>query len=471
MDDAFDDQVRSDVEELAGVVPGDAPLTPLGAIRHSAEPVARSAFDVDRLLAGAASFAGAALTALPESLVTQTAVDVAHLLAWCTSSAWVDGDPVPQWADLSGVYRTADGRDLQLHCNFPHHAEGVVRHLGVPPDREAVAAAVARRDAAELEAELIDRGMIAALVRTMGEWDQHPHALATRHLPPVTVERLADAPAREPAPAGAPPARVLDCTRVLAGPVAGHLLASAGCDVLRLGAAHLPSVEVGVLSTGFGKRNAHVDLRTTEGRAAMDDLLAGADVWLDAYRPGSLGGLGVDPRRAAEVRPGIVVVQINAFESSEDVATDGTPLVAPWCDRRGYDSIVQSTTGVRWAGRRHAVDEDGAPLDGDAPRPRGLPVQALDHATGFLAAGVAARLVAHQREVGGSWLARLSLLRTRNRLVALAAPRPYTPGSPAVPEALRDSIDAPVGRVTAVRPFLGRWTGPPAPLGSSPPSW
>ena len=164
------------------------------------------------------------------------------------------------------------------------------------------------------------------------------------------------------------------------------------------------------MATGFGKRNASLDLRTESGAEAMDALLDDTDVWIDAYRPGALEAHGFSAERAAARRPGVVVVQISAFD-----------WTGPWAGRRGFDSIVQSTTGVRWAGGEAAVDGAGAPLDRG---PIGLPVQALDYATGFLAAGVAAQLVAHQRSVGGSWLARLSLLRTRNWLVARGGPNP-----------------------------------------------
>ncbi|MEL6891027.1 MAG: CoA transferase [Actinomycetota bacterium] len=460
MDTEFADQVRRDALALAELVPGGGSGLVTVVAERDDDPVARSAFDVDRMLASTATFAVGALGAMSGSLTTQTSIDVGHLLAWCTSTVLVDDEPTPVWADLSGVYETCDGRHLQLHCNFPHHADGVVRHLGVSPDRAALAAAISERDGAELEHELIDIGMIAALVRTLDEWDAHPHAIATRDLPIVTIERIDEAPPRQVARAG--DVHVLDCTRVLAGPVAGHLLASAGCDVIRLGAEHLPSVDVGVLSTGFGKRNAFADLRDEAGRSAARELLAGTDVWIDGYRPGALAGHGLTVEEAAVRRPGVVVVQINAFDAQPD--TDG-----PWAGRRGYDSIVQSTTGIRWAGGEYAVDDVGDRLDQSGPR--GLPVQALDHATGFLAAGVAARLVEHQRRAGGSWLARLSLLRTRNRLVGFGGPRPYRPGAVDVPDEVLASVDAPAGRITAVAPFAGRWTGPPMPLGSSPATW
>ena len=233
--------------------------------------------------------------------------------------------------------------------------------------------------------------------------------------------------------------------------------AGTGADVLRLGAAHLPSVPVGVMSTGFGKRNAFADLRTDPGRGAMRDLLSGTDIWIDAFRPGALADHGFPPERAAELHPGVVIVQISAFD-----------WVGPWAGRRGFDSVVQSTTGVRHAGGEFAVDGAGEPAGSG---PTGLPVQALDYATGFLAAGVAAQLLAHQRQVGGSWLARVSLLRTRNRLVAMGGPEPYVPAAVVADERFLTTVDSDFGRLTTVRPFVGESLHAPTRLGSAEPDW
>ncbi len=426
---------------------------------------AASAFDVDGLLADTTRFAVGSIDALGARggrRPPQRLIDREHLLAWCTTHVEVDGAEVPAWADLSGVYPTAGGRHLQIHCNFPHHGEGVVARLGCAADRASVEAAIAERDAFDLEAELIDDGMIGAVVRTPDEWAAHPHAAATAALPLTEDDRIGDAAPRsmvsESSDPDAPLAglRVLDCSRVLAGPVAGQMLAGFGADVLRVGADHLPSVTVGVISTGFGKRNTSIDLRTAGGREVMESLIADADVWIDAYRPGALASHGFTPERVAEMRPGIVIVQVSAFD-----------WVGPWAGRRGFDSIVQSTTGLRWAGGEFGLDDRRQPIG----VPMGLPVQALDYATGFLAAGLAGRLVGHQRDVGGSWLGRTSLLRTRNHLVARRPPAPFVAAPVDVDPRFLASVDSAFGRVTTVRPFAGRWTSPPEPLGTSRPVW
>ncbi len=354
---------------------------------------------------------------------------------------------------------------MQIHANFPHHAAGVAARLGVGEEREAVAAAIARWDAFELERALIADGMIGAAYRTLGEWAAHPHAAATARLPLIEVERLGDADPVAPA-AGERAAgdgralaglRVLDCTRVLAGPVCGQTLAAHGAEVLRVGAAHLPFIPMGVMTTGFGKRNAFADLDTPDGRAAFGALADGAHVLVDAYRPGSLAARGFGAADLAQRRPGIVVVEICAFD-----------WVGPWAGRRGYDSIVQTTTGLALAGADAARAGGSEVPEG---QPVHLPVQALDYATGYLAAFAAQRLVAHQRRAGGSWRARLSLLRTRNWLASLGGPSPFTPGPPPDLSPWLHTVDSPFGRIEAVRPVAGRWDTPPAPLGTSPAAW
>ncbi|MEL6985711.1 MAG: CoA transferase, partial [Actinomycetota bacterium] len=365
---------------VAALVPG--PALPIDDLTLTGHTSFRSCFDVDT-----AACTAAALSNLAGGTTTLDRDRVAALFA---GQVLVDGQPLPTWAELSGMYRTATGGSIQFHCNFPHHAAGVVTRLGCQPTRESVQEAVLGWDPDELEAQLIADGMIAARMRTLDEWADHPHARATAHLPVITVERIGDGP---PRPADRRH-RVLDCSRVLAGPVTGLSLAASGADVLRVGAGRLPSVELCVVATGFGKRNTDIDLATAEGADAFGRLLDGADIWIDGYRPGALAGLGFPAERAA---PGSVIVQVNAFDTVDDLAPGHH---GPWAGRRGYDSIVQTTTGI--------AAEGMARSGRDGPTP--LPVQANDFCTGLLAAFAARRLVDHQAEVGGTWLARLSLL-------------------------------------------------------------
>jgi len=426
---------------VASLVPGPALATE--ALSFSGTASFASCFDVD-----SAALSAAALANLVNG---DTEVDRDRVAALFAGRILVDGEPLPTWAELSGTYRTSTGGSIQFHCNFPHHAAGVVERLGCAPDRDSVQEAVLGWDPDELEATLIADGMIAARMRTLAEWDAHPHARATAHLPLITVERIGDG---EPRPAERR-LRTLDCSRVLAGPVAGLTMAAHGADVLRIGAAHLPSVELCVLATGFGKRNTDLDLRTADGSATFGELLDGADVWIDGYRPGALAGHGFPAERAA---PGSIVVQVNAFDGPGDLAPGSA---SPWAGRRGFDSIIQTTTGI--------AAEGMARSGRDVPTP--LPVQANDFCTGLLAAFAARRLIDHQAEVGGTWLARLSLLRTRNWLVGLAPPVDYEPAMVDVDPAALHTVDSEWGRVTAARPIGGSWPTPPQPLGTSAPTW
>ena len=425
--------IDAEVQRVASLVPG--PALAVDDLSISGVGGFASAFDVDT-----AALVSAALANLAFDV---SAVDRDRVLALFAGQVAVNGSPIPTWADLSGYYDTSDGGHLQLHCNFPHHAAGVVRRLGCEPTRDSLQRAILQHDPYTLERQLIDDGMVAAKVRTMGEWAQHLHALATNALPLISVERLGDAPPRDPNRR----LKVLDCSRVLAGPVAGLTFAAHGADVLLVGAEHLPSVEAGVLLTGFGKRNTFADIDTEAGRTDFTRLLDDADVWIDAYRPGAFAARGFEPKKCT---PGTVSVQLSAFD-----------WAGPWESRRGYDSIVQSTTGIVAAGSAAS----------GRVQPTPLPVQALDFCTGLLAAFAAAQLVRHQSEHGGTWLARLSLLRTRNWLVSLADPRPFEPSSVLPSPAAMHTVATPFGDVTAALPIGGNWSWGPQPLGSSDPTW
>ena len=285
--------------------------------------------------------------------------------------------------------------------------------------------------------------MIAANLRTLDEWDGHPHAIATRHLPPITVTRVADGEPRK----DSTPTRVLDCSRVLAGPIAGQLFAAHRADVLRIDSPVLPSVEICVMATGSGKRNAHVDLTSAEGASTMRTLLDGTDVWIDAYRPGTMADRGFDVDALPE---GVVAVRLSAFDN-----------VGPWAGRRGFDSIVQSTTGIVRAGAEASGTN----------KPTPLPVQALDYMTGFLAAGAAERARQHQRQEGGTWLVEVSLLRTRNWLLSLGGPHTFEPTAvdPSSDHLVTMTTD--FGELTTPRPISGDLASPPYLLGTHEPVW
>lgn len=366
----------------------------------------------------------------------------------------VDGGPSGAgWADLSGVYRASDGW-IRLHCNYPPHAKAACRALAVPQDKAAVTEAVALRPALEIEEGVIAAGGVAAALRTGDEWRAHPAGRAVRGLPLVAVDRIADAPAHRLPPADRPLSgvRVLDLTHVIAGPVCGRTLAVHGADVLHVGAAHLPTLPPLVLDTSWGKRTTHIDLRDAGGLATLRALVADAHVVVQSFRPGSIAARGLGPHELAELRPGIVVVDLSAYGHA-----------GPWRRRRGFDSLVQMASGIADAGAH-------------APRP--LPVQALDHGTGWLAAGAVITALRRQRDIGGSWWLRLALARTGAWLDDLGRLPDDVPeaGRPETDDLMAES-DSPFGILRHVRPpgdlpgAQPRYNHAPHVPGSDRPEW
>ncbi|MCP2085441.1 UNVERIFIED_ORG: crotonobetainyl-CoA:carnitine CoA-transferase CaiB-like acyl-CoA transferase [Paraburkholderia sediminicola] len=308
----------------------------------------------------------------------------------------IDDGPPPALRDpVMGFYATRDGRWIQLHTNFPHHLEGVLKVLGCANDRAAVAEAIRGWDGATLDQTLADAGLCAALIRTPDEWAALDQAKAIAGLPLFEIERIGDAPVEPPREAGAerPLAgvRVLDLSRIIAGPVAGRALAQHGAEVLMVNGPHLPNIAPLVIDNGRGKRSAVIDLRDATGRETLNGLVSDADVFLQAYRPGALTARGFGPEELARVRPGIVYVSVCAYGHK-----------GPWAARRGFDSLVQSASGIAFTEREAAGWDE----------PKHLPCQALDHATGYLAAFGAMAALARRATEGGSWHVRVSLAQT-----------------------------------------------------------
>ncbi|MEX2031910.1 MAG: CoA transferase, partial [Dehalococcoidia bacterium] len=318
--------------------------------------------------------------------------------------------PANPWAPLSGDYLAAPsatnpgGQWVRIHANFDHHRDAALRVLGLLDpsgdgasiERAAVDAAVAMRDGERLVEAIKAAGGAASSWRTAEEWRAHPQGAALAGQPLVRLTALDTSPPRPFGAADRPleGVRVLDLSRVLAGPIAGRFLGAHGAEVLRVSGPHLPTFEDADRDTGFGKRSCFVDLRTEEGRATLRGLVADADVFLQAYRPGALATLGFAPSDLAVIRPGLVVVHLSAYGSA-----------GPWREHRGFDSLVQMASGI-------VAAETETEAAGHPPRPVSLPAQALDHATGYLAAlGVIAGL-RRRHARGGSTLVELSLART-----------------------------------------------------------
>ncbi len=377
----------------------------------------------------------------------------------------IDGKPAADpWSPIAGYYQAGDGRWIQLHTNFPHHRDGVLRVLQCAGERTAVAAAIARWQADALDARLAEEGLCAALVRTPQEWRAHPQAAALAALPLFEIERIGDAP---PEPVGRSASaqrplgsvRVLDLSRVIAAPVAARTLAQHGADVLAVGAAHLPNILPLVIDTGRGKRSAQLDLRKSEECDVLRELVRGADVFLQAYRPGALATRGFSPETLSALRPGLVYVTLSAYGHA-----------GPWAERRGFDSLVQSATGIAW--------EEGRAAGSNGPGK--LPCQALDHATGYLAAFGAMIALQRRAHEGGSWLVRVSLAQTGRWLDSLGRASSATPAQDLGPEEIRPwlhSVASPFGHVQAIAPVEqmsqtpARLDLPPVPPGTHEPVW
>jgi crotonobetainyl-CoA:carnitine CoA-transferase CaiB-like acyl-CoA transferase len=367
---------------------------------------------------------------------------------------------------IMGVYPARNGRWSYLHCNFPNHRAAALSVLGVPEDREAVRRAVAQWDALELEEAIIAAKGAGGMVRTMDEWAKHPQAAAIASLPLMEIVKIGES-APEKLPDGNRPLsgiRVLDLTRVLAGPTCARTLAEHGADVLKITGAHLPNIGYQEYDTGHGKLSAHLDLRESKDVETLRGLVREADVFSQGYRPGTLGTRGFSPEAMAKLRPGLVFVSLCAFGH-----------VGPWTSRRGFDTVVQTVSGI--------TSRQGELFPGAAPGPQFYPVSAIDYLTGYLMAFGALVALARRAREGGSWLVRISLAQTGRWLVGRGqvpetqlkdVPKEFMP---AELERWSTTSDTPVGRLRHLGPVLRlsetppRWARPSVPLGYNEPVW
>jgi crotonobetainyl-CoA:carnitine CoA-transferase CaiB-like acyl-CoA transferase len=374
----------------------------------------------------------------------------------------VNDGPAAELRDkITRTYPCGDGRWVRIHANFPHHREGVLEILGCAHDPDAVGRALQSWQALRFEDETARRGLVVTAMRTFDEWDAHPQGIAVAQVPLLTIERIGDAPP-EPLRASDRPlggVRVLDLTRVIAGPVCGRTLAGHGADVLLVSAAHLPSIEPLVMETGPGKLSSFLDLRAANDRNIFSALLRQADVMVQGYRPDGLAALGFGPADAARLRPGIVYVSLSAYGHA-----------GPWAERRGYDSLVQTASGF------NAAEAQAAGIDGPKP----LPAQALDRATGYLMAFATMVALKRRATEGGSWHVRCSLAQTAQWLRRLGRIDDGLAVHDPTLDDVRDLIEyvpSGFGTLTIPRhaarlsrtPF--RWTRPAVPLGTHPAVW
>nr|WP_257004213.1 CoA transferase [Streptomyces sp. SA15] len=471
----------TDIEFAWSAVGGDPALLPRVStvVREGALQGRLPVRELARACVGACALAAAELGArraglaevpgvrVDDGAVATAFVSERHLL--------VDGRAPVNFTPLSRFWRTADGW-LRTHANYPHHRARLLGALGVPEGTAAVAAvesALAERSALEIEEAVYAAGGLAVALRTPEEWAAQEQAAAVAGRPLVERGPLDSARARVLAPIdgdGAPllPAaglRVLDLTRVIAGPVATRTLALLGADVLRVDSPRLPELPDQHADTGFGKRSTTLDLVTD--RRVFEELLAAADVVVTGYRPGALDRFGLSAEALAERRPGVVVAQLSAWGA-----------YGPWGERRGFDSLVQVATGI-------------AAVEGSPERPGALPAQALDHGTGYLLAAAVLRALTEQSYEGGSRFVRLALTRTAQWLMNGVGPsdagevshggpgaRPTEKAPPYdIPDPWLSETDSALGRLRYARSpvaFEGGpvdWARPPGPCGADAPGW
>jgi crotonobetainyl-CoA:carnitine CoA-transferase CaiB-like acyl-CoA transferase len=375
----------------------------------------------------------------------------------------IDAKPAPElWDKIAGLYRCGDGRWVRLHTNFPHHRDGVLKILGCDHDRAAVQRALEGWTAEAFEDAAAQAGLVVTATRSLAEWDAHGQGRAVAGLPAFSIERIGDAPPRPLPSGGERPlsgVRVLDLTRVIAGPVCGRTLAVHGADVLLVTAAHLPQMGPLVIDSGRGKLSTFIDLRDASGRETLRGLLRDADIFVQGFRPGAVAGNGFGPEEAARARPGIVYVSLCAYGHE-----------GPWAGRRGFDSLVQNANGMN-----HAEAEAAG-----AAQPRPLPCQAIDHASGYLMAFGAMAALAHRTTEGGSWHVRVSLAQTGHWIRGLGRVADGLACPDQNLDAVRDrldELDSGFGRLTTVRHAAvmsdtpPRWARPSVPLGTHAPEW
>lgn len=376
--------------------------------------------------------------------------------------------PPPVWDPVAGDYRCQDGW-IRLHTNAPAHRRAALQVLGTPADRSVVADAVAGWSGEALEAAIVNAGGCAARMRSQAEWAAHPQGQAIRDEPLMAWREIGparlDAPVARPIDPARPLAgiRVLDLTRVLAGPVAARFLAGFGATVLRIDPPDWDEPAV-LPDTTLGKACARLDVRTAEGREQLQRLMASADIILHGYRPGALDGLGFGPSVREALAPQAV-----------DVSLDAYGWTGPWQGRRGFDSLVQMSSGIADTGRDLRPARPPAPADAPVP----LPVQALDHATGHLLAAAAVMALLQRRRDGQVTAARCSLARTAAWLVR----QPLSDDAATVARAAQDDDFGPEVEATGWGPTLRlrppvrivhcpmRWSRPAGPLGRDLPQW
>src|SRR5476649_467851 len=376
----------------------DLPQSPLTFTEAGALPSTFAVTELASASIGAAGQAVAHLIHQQTGRLPSVSVDRRLASFWFSSSIRPVGwETPPLWDPVAGDYACADGW-IRLHTNTPHHRAAAERVLGKVNDRAEMAANVATWNAAELEQAIVDVNGCAAQMRAWQAWQTHPQGLAVNAEKLVqrqTFDTTTDKPWQGSVARPLAGIKVLDLTRVLAGPIASRFLAGLGADVLRIDPPTWNEPGV-VPEVTLGKRCARLDLHDTADRAVFESLLKDADILLHGYRADALEHLSYGAAERQKLSPGLIDVCLNAYGWS-----------GPWQNRRGFDSLVQMSSGIAEAGMQWKK----------ADKPTPLPVQALEHATGYLMAASAIKLLAERLTRGFGGSARLSLARTAKLLI------------------------------------------------------
>ncbi len=378
---------------------------------------------------------------------------------WFAQSIYpIDWEMPPVWDVVAGDYETQDGW-IKLHTNLPHHRKAALSVLEADAIRDKVKAAVQTWPKDELEAEIVKMGGVAAAMRSRDEWSAHPQGQAVASEPLITWGDVRHSQIRSWAASRAHPLkglRVLDLTRVLAGPVATRTLAGFGADVLRIDPPGWDEPNV-VPDITLGKRCSFLQLNQPADRKIFEDLLSNADLLIHGYRPDALAGLGYSEEARLDISPSLIEISLDAYG-----------WTGPWAKRRGFDSLVQMSCGIADAGMHWA--------NRDQPMP--LPVQALDHATGYLMAAAAVCAVSLAANGNGLRNARLSLARSAELLIANPQSIEGKLGKlPAPEDFLTSQEQTPWGQAHRLKAAVDiegapmEWRRPACELGTSMPQW
>ncbi len=458
---------RSDLTDAVGLARLPQPRSRVDVV--GIDPVIPSPFRIGSGVSTALGMVGSAAADLWERRTgrrQEITVDLRHAVASLSSMRWVRLDDEPALGKFehpnggaaltTGLYQCADDRWVHMQSEFPHLHRAVLELLGADNTRESIAAQVKKWQSSELEEALTAGKLCGAVARTAGEWAAHPQGRALSGLATVEIEKIGDAPAERLPDSDRPlvGVRVLDLTRVLAGPTCARTLAEHGADVLHIASPKLPTFEALEIDTGHGKRQAWADLATVGGREVLRDLVQDSDVFSQGYRAGSLDRRGFGPRDVAKLRPGIVYVSINCFGHT-----------GPWRERPGWEQLAQTVSGI----------VVGQGTDG---MPETVPAAMNDYTTGYWGAYGAMTALARRAEEGGSWHVTVSLCQTSMWYERLG--RSHSKDEAAVLEdvtAFSTTSETEWGRVTHLRPVVEMsetptgWDQPTTPLGHDAPRW